>query len=112
MDFEKIYEQAVQAGLEAVKKCHVTPMYLTDGVQTYVIEEGLCGFASIHFMGNTKFGRWAKAKGIASKGYPKGLYIWVGDFGQSYTRKKAYAQAFAEVLRENGIDAWSESRLD
>ena len=38
--------------------------------------------------------------------------IWVGEFNQSVTRKEAYAQAFAEVLREAGVTAYASSRKD
>jgi len=28
------------------------------------------------------------------------------------TKKEAYAEGFAKVLRDNGINAWAESRMD
>ena len=111
-NYKAIYELAHRAGMDAVKALQVNPMYVTDGRTTWKVDDGLCGFASIHFMGNTSFGKWAKANNIAQKHWKKGLYIWVGDFNQSYERKSAYASAFARYLKENGIDAWSESRLD
>lgn len=110
--YESIIAKARQNGLKAVSETIVQPMYVTDGKTTYRVDDGLCGFASIHFMGNTSFGRWAKANGIAKKGGSKGLYIWVGEFNQSYEKKKTYAEAFVKTLRENGINAWSESNLD
>lgn len=112
MDFEKLYEMAREEGLKAGREKHVEPVYLTDGVRKYVLEDGLCGFASIHFLGNTSFGRWAKNMGYARKHYEKGLCIFVSEFNQSYERKVAYASAFVKVLRENGIESWITERLD
>lgn len=79
---------------------------------TYFVESGVCGFAWVFVKGNTGFGRWAKNAGIASKGYPTGLNIRVSGYGQSYERKMAYAQAYAAVLKEAGVTAYAEGRLD
>lgn len=49
---------------------------------------------------------------IGRKNYGGGWCIWVRAYGQSMTRKEAYANHFAAKLREYGIDAHSESRLD
>lgn len=62
--------------------------------------------------GNTSFGRWAKQNDLARPDYPSGLAISCHDFNQSIARKEAYAEAFAKVLRENGISAYAHSRLD
>ena len=35
-----------------------------------------------------------------------------GDYGQSYERKYAHARAMAAVLREAGVNAYGEGRLD
>ena len=74
----------------------------------------ICGFASVHVRGIRK-----KAEkeifaefGFKKDSYRGGIYLWVSDYGQSYDQKKAHAEAFAKVLNENGIDAYSESRLD
>jgi predicted CoA-binding protein len=53
-----------------------------------------------------------KKKGIARSHYPSGLCVWVSEFGQSVDRKAAYAGAFAQVLRNAGIDCYANSRLD
>lgn len=79
---------------------------------TYYVESGVCGFAWVWLKGNTGFGRWAKAQGIASKGYPNGLNIRASGYGQSYEKKLAYAQGYAAVLKEAGITAYAEGRLD
>lgn len=73
---------------------------------------GVCGFAWVALKGNSGFGRWAKREGIARPGYPSGLMIRANVGGQSYTLKMAYAQAYAAVLREHGITAYPQGRLD
>lgn len=121
--FEKIIQEACKRAYEAGQNCIPTPMVVTQPsnplddnsppINTYNVPDGPCGFASVHFKGNTSFGRWAKKEGIAKKdSYRGGLYIWVHEFGQSYERKRAYASEYVKVLKENGIDAYSESRLD
>jgi hypothetical protein len=36
----------------------------------------------------------------------------VREFGQSLTRKEAYADAFADVLKEVGMRVYVDSRMD
>jgi hypothetical protein len=121
--FEALYAQADAAGRLAAEDAVPTPIVLGsetapfNGVidyskPTYYVSEGLCGFAWVNFKGNTAFGRWAKKAGKADKAYGGGLQVWVSGFGQSVTRKSAYAQAFAAVLTEAGITAYAGSRLD
>lgn len=80
--------------------------------QSWFVPEGLCGFAWVVTPGNTSFGRWGKKRGLLSKHYEGGMHLWVRAFGQSVTRKEAYAAAYAAVLREAGLKAYSGSRLD
>lgn len=117
--FASIHKVAQSAGLEAGMNALPEPMMVTESDlmgnpigRSWTVSEGACGFAWVTFAGNTPWGRWAKAQGIASKGYPKGLQIWVSEFNQSVDRKEAYAQAYAKVLREHGIEAYAQSRLD
>lgn len=122
MDFAALVGKAEVAGRIAALQAVPVPMVvgtakgLSDEIDytkpIYIDDEGPCGFAWIEFAGNTPFGRWMKAHNKARKGYPKGLVVWVSEFGQSITRKEAYAQAYAKVLQEAGIDAWANSRLD
>jgi len=72
----------------------------------------ICGFGSVRVKGIrgktlTEF----KKRGF-DKSYIGGQVLSVRDYNQSYDMKKAYAQAFAKVLKENGFNAWAESRLD
>jgi hypothetical protein len=92
-------------------------MTVTGGVpgeaaQSWYVSEGCCGFAWIEFKGTTPWARWAKKAGKARKNYPTGYSIWVSEFGQSVDRKEAYAKAFAKVLKEHGVEAYANSRLD
>lgn len=120
--FDEIITAAQTAGLAAGNASHCTPMVVGTAVgltntideskQIYVINDGACGFAWISFRGNTAFGRHMKKIGQARKAYGGGLQVWVGAFGQSMTRKEAYASAYAATLRAAGIDAYSDSRMD
>ena len=71
----------------------------------------ICGFASVRVK-NVRGKKLAKLKEFGFTKRSEGYSLWVGDYGQSYDLKKAYADAFTYVLRENGFNAWSESRLD
>jgi len=122
-EFQAIIDKAHANGMIAGNDCIPTPMLvgspttpLGDDIdpnkKVYRVEGGVCGFAWTHIAGNTPFGRWAKKKGLASKDYPNGLCFWVREFGQSMTRKEAYAREFAKVLNEANIKAYSNSRMD
>lgn len=111
-DFSKVYENAHNAGMNALIECVPTPMTVAGGNREWYVSEGACGFAWVEFAGNTAFGRWAKKVGKARPHYPSGLCVWVGEGGQSIGRKEAYAVAFAKVLNDAGIKAYAGSRLD
>ena len=79
---------------------------------THYVSEGACGYAWVRIKGNTAFGRWARQQRVARSGYPSGLNIYPDLMTQSVERKEAWANAYAKVLREHGIDAYVDSRLD
>lgn len=117
--FQEIYELAAYHGMMAGEAVTPTPISVTpvnfanEPVgPSWHVPEGLCGFAWVTFKGNTGFGRWAKKEGLARKQYGGGLAISVSEFNQSVARKEAYAYAFAKTLREHGITAYADSRLD
>ena len=112
--YRALVAKAHEAGLDAGFASRPTPMVVTDQVrnQSWLVDEGACGFAWINFKGNTAFGRWAKKAGVARPAYGGGLQVWVREFGQSVDRKSAYAGAYAQVLKDAGIDAYAGSRLD
>jgi hypothetical protein len=117
VNFEALYNKAVAAGDAAAKAMTPPPMTVVGGVpgeapKVYYEPEGLCGFAWISFPGNTAWGRWAKKNKVARPHYPSGLCVWVSAYNQSVARKEAFAEAFAAVLNEAGIEASAGSRLD
>jgi hypothetical protein len=81
---------------------------------THFVSEGVCGFAWVVIKpGTSKFARWLKENKLARRDeYYGGVTVRVSDYNQSYTRKSAYAHAFANVLRDAGIRAIDMDRLD
>jgi len=123
IDYAALYAEADAAGQAAAEAAIPTPMVVGEETSpfsgvldyskpTYFEPEGLCGFAWVKFAGNTGWARWAKKEGYARPSYSGGYMLSVRGYGQSVTRKEAYAQAFADVLREAGVTAYAESRLD
>lgn len=111
-NYEGIMSAALAAGAAAASDAMCDPMIISDGKTVWHVADGVCGFGWVEMPGNTAFGRWAKANGIARKGYPKGLTIWSKASTQSMTRNEAWAIAVAKVLRDNGIAASARSRID
>ena len=121
----RIYKEADAAGSAAAEAAVPTPMIVGTPTtplgndidfkkQTYFVSEGACGFAWVKiFPARGKFVSYLKAIGVGStNGYEGGYDIWVSGYGQSVTRKEAYAGAFAKVLTQYGIKAYGQSRLD
>ena len=74
-----------------------------------------CGFAWVDINPATgPMVQYLKSIGVGRKGYPKGYTIW--DPSNSRTQdmsiKEAGAQAFAQVMREYGVNCYAGSRLD
>jgi len=79
----------------------------------YYVSDGVCGFAWVLVRpGNSSFARWLAKTDKGSAAYGGGVSIWVSGYGQSMQRKEAYAGAFAKVLQDAGITAYSQSRMD
>lgn len=74
-----------------------------------------CGFAwvIVREKGSTKLGRALKSVGF-KPAYGGGLQLWDPSRSgtQSITAKEDGAIAYAEVLRQHGIEAHAASRLD
>jgi hypothetical protein len=123
-NFEELFNSAHSAGMNAGTKNSPEPMVVVQRanplddsspvVKQYpVVMDGLCGFAWVTVRpANCGFAKWLKENKRARKGYHGGIQYWVHEFNQSISRKEAYANAFAAVLKAAGIDACSESRLD
>lgn len=112
--FNALASVAHAKGLQAGRDCKPIPMVVctSTGEPIEQLDEGACGFAWVSFAGNTAWGRWAKKQGLARLHYPSGLCVWVSEFGQSVDRKAAYAGAYAQTLRNAGIDCYAGDRLD
>jgi hypothetical protein len=78
-------------------------------------EPGYCGFAwvKVPVKASTKLGRALKTVGF-KKSYSGGLDLWNpgGNFTQSMDIKEAGAHAYAETLKQHGIEAYMLSRAD
>jgi hypothetical protein len=121
--YEKLYARAFAAGRMAGELAKPTPMVVTQREnplndnspiqQAWHVPEGVCGFAWIIVRpGGSSFARWLKTEKDHRRDYYGGICIWVDDHGQSMARKQAHAEAFAKVLREAGINAHANSRMD
>lgn len=121
---QALYMKAHDAGMAAGQAHSPRPMTVVQRanplddnspiVHQYApVMDGVCGFASIIVRpGNSSFARWLKAQGIGRTSYSGGVSVRVSQFGQSYERKMAYANAFAKALEEVGIKAYPDGRLD
>lgn len=119
-----LFQRAHTIGNDAAGAIVPTPMHVVERadplddsseiVRRYPpVMDGVCGFAWVNVRGNTSFARWLRKTGKGrTDSYAGGTQIWVSHFGQSYERKSAYARAFAEYLRNNGVKAYAGSRLD
>ncbi|RUO73879.1 hypothetical protein CWI80_00480 [Pseudidiomarina sediminum] len=116
--WEYIYNQAHKAGEEAALECVPVPMRLC-GHST--IFEGVCGFAWVTIPDIRKgFAKWLKDKHIGVKSYKGGWRVDADPVPsddvtwdlQSLEPKRAYARAFANVLRKNEIACEVHERID
>lgn len=123
LNLSALYESAHAAGNAAVESTVVRPMIVHwngDPVsmngeikQTYVVDDGVCGFASVIVKpANSAFAKYLAANHGASKSYYGGMSLSIHDFNQSLQKKEAYATAFAGVLTDAGINAYVDSRMD
>jgi hypothetical protein len=119
----ELFKEADEAGNKAVEKLQVIPMTVnqhenplddnSNVVKSYYVSEGVCGFASVVIRpGNCSFANFIKKNYGAHKSYYGGVALPVRQFNQSYQKKVAYAEAFAEVVNKAGIKASVDSRLD
>ena len=121
---EKLLEKAHLMGMDAGRSVGVTPMVVGSpstplgndidySKKTYFVEGGACGFAGVVIKpARGKFVSYLKSLGMGHKHYYGGWYFSVREFGQSLTRKEAYAEAFAKVLGEAGMRCYVDSRMD
>jgi hypothetical protein len=85
-------------------------------VQSWYVPEGVCGFGWVTITpGTSSAARWAVKNAGFRKAYGGGVQLWISAGGQSYDRKAAYAEAYADVLRAGlpaGTHAYAGGRLD
>lgn len=124
-DFKALFEKARAAGLASGNACVPVAMRVVERENPFndaspikkdygVYADGACGFAWINVKpGNSAFARWLVANRYASKdGYAGGVSFSIADHRQSLAKKEAHAHVMARVLREAGIKAYSNSRMD
>ena len=121
---EKLLERAHLMGMDAGRSVGVSPMVVGSpstpfgsdidySKPTYFVEGGVCGFAGVVINpARGKFVSYLKSLGKGHSHYYGGFYVPVREFGQSMTRKEAYADAFAKVLSEEGMRCYVDSRMD
>lgn len=103
--WQALYDLAHAAGLEAMNACVPKPLV----VENQVYMEGECGGAVIVIEdGRTSLACWLRKNGRGLRHYKSGCAISSECIGQSAESAKAYADAFARVLRRNGIGCRSE----
>jgi hypothetical protein len=118
-DFKHIVLKAEEMGTKALKACVPTPAHWVQSdlcnnhaSKPWTDPEGECGGAYITGLeGKSEFVRWAKLNNpqLIRKGTYKGYDISLTQFttksyyGQSAEKYKAFAQAFCQVLRDEGV---------
>lgn len=114
-DCQHLYDKAHTAGILAANETVCRPMTVVNPAtgQRWHVPDGVCGFAWIVVKpGNGAFAKWLKTNKLAEKHYEGGVSIWVSDYSQSMQLKEAYARAFAAVIKEAGLNCYSDSRMD
>jgi hypothetical protein len=136
-EMKALIARAAEAGEKAYREAVPTPMvvYTPKNVMAslmggddggadpsqpvYGVSEGVCGSAWVNIRpGGSRFARYLIKEGMGrTNSYSGGVDIrmWAlcGDRGsQSLTRWDAAARAVAAVLRDGGITAYAESRID
>jgi hypothetical protein len=110
-DFWKcLYDLAAEHGKKAAEECIPTPMWI-EGLAA-PIADGALGYAWVELPdGRSSFSRWLRKTDTISK-YVRGRQIWCIHPSQSVERARKYCEAFAQVLRLNGIECKVEWRYD
>jgi len=106
--------------LEAMEKINAEATASADQVVSkFLAEYGepmYCGFAwvNVKTRSNSKLGKALQAVGFRKSWESGVLYKWSPSsyMGQSMDIKEQAAQAYANVLKAKGIQAWSSSRPD
>ena len=107
--WEAIFELAKQHGELAAEECVPTPMKISGGE---LIMDGKCGGAYVVVPDARRgFARWLRTSGHGVRHHRNGMYFYAKTHSQSADQATAYAEAFAKVLRINGIGCKVERYL-
>jgi hypothetical protein len=107
-DWQTLYDTAHSAGAEAAANWTPMPMFVSGGI---VEGEGECGQAWVQLTRKSGFGRWLLKNRLGDKGHPSGVWVFSNHPSQSVERAVKYCEAFASVVRANGIGCEVQSRL-
>lgn len=130
-NFTQICEKAHTAGMESVKnivsrsvmvyeETHLFSGKMDHTKPHYILDDYPCGFAWVDVYpatkGTTREGKEERKIlehfGFSKNTYEKSYQLWISAYNQSMQKKETYARAFADVLRANGLKAYSGSRMD
>ena len=106
-----LYQYASGIGRQAANKCIPTPVYLCGEEEPLLNGTFGSAWVVIHDA-RKRFPRWLRKQGIGYAGYRGGWVVRAKGGSPSFEKAKAYADAFAKILRQNGVDCKVESRLD
>jgi len=102
--FNDIVIEAKRAAQKAVDDADITPNPFN------------CGFAWVNISARGNFAKFTKEYDLSTKAYLKGRYIWYSKvyhtLYQDMEIHKVACDAFAKVLKENGIKCSVGYRLD
>lgn len=101
--YRALFSAAHRAGMQAAETVHPAPMRITGPTgRVHTVPDGPCGYAWVHIQPGTCALAQAARTHLHARRNRRlgGVEIPVHLGTQSYTRKLAYAEAFAAHLRE------------
>jgi hypothetical protein len=108
--WRRIYDLADAQGRKAAEAWTPTPMWITGYAEA--IAEGACGSAWVRLPdGRSSFSRWLKKNKLSFE-HSRHCIIFGKTTSQSVEREQKYCEAFAQVLRLNGIQCEVKWRYD
>ena len=109
-----ILTDALIEAAKSASEATADPMYITDGVEIYTIEDGPCGFGWVNIKpARGKFVTYLKKIGVGARdSYYGGYTVYSQARTQSMAKNFAWALTFAEVLNIHGIKATAHQRMD
>jgi hypothetical protein len=120
-----LFTKADAAGMAAIAACTPVPMIVGSAKSLfsnemdpnkpqYFVADGVCGFAWIEIRPSRGgIATWMKENGYGRyDDYRRCHYMSARENSQSMQKKEAYCHAFADVMRDAGIDCSTASRMD